>query len=288
MAHNIESQILYRRARCSRTILERVFFGLQARKMESFEREVLRQADWVTLVTELDAEQVRAWGVQKTSLVENGADVDQFVPLEGKCDSDEVLFLAALDWYPNLDALDYLLKDILPLIQQASPSARLRIVGRRPPAGLKERIARCPGVEFVGEVADVRPFLTRAAVVAVPLRIGGGSRIKILEALAMGKAVVSTSIGAEGLAVKDGVHLLLADAPADFAARTVTLLKSPEERLRLGENGRRLVVDRYSWDRIAELLDSAWRQACTQGACGRQTGNLREAANGGQPGDMMN
>jgi len=283
MAHNIESQILYRRARCSRTILERVFFGLQARKMEAFEREVLRRADRVTLVTELDAEQVRAWGVQRTSLVENGVDVDQFVPLEGKCDSDEILFLAALDWYPNLDALDYLLEDIFPLVRQASPSARLRIVGRRPPAGLKERIARCPGVELVGEVADVRPFLTRAAVVVVPLRIGGGSRIKILEALAMGKAVVSTSIGAEGLAVTDGVHLSLADAPSDFAARTVELLESPDEQRRLGENGRKLVVDRYSWDRIAGLLDSAWRQACTQGACVGRLATSKRPRTGGIP-----
>ncbi len=279
MAHNIESQILYRRARCSRTILERVFFGLQARKMESFERAALRRADWVTLVTELDADQVRAWGVQKTSLVENGVDVDQFVPTERKCDSDEILFLAALDWYPNLDALDYLLEDILPLVRQASPSARLRIVGRRPPAGLKERIAHCPGVELVGEVADVRPFLTRAAVVAVPLRIGGGSRVKILEALAMGKAVVSTSVGAEGLAVTEGVHLLLADAPSDFAARTVELLKSSEECLRLGENGRKLVVERYSWDQMARALEWAWEELCGAGhACGVEAPSMGKEA----------
>ena len=262
MAHNIESQIWSRRARQSRKLIETAFFNLQARKMDSFERRVMRRADWVALVTELDAEQVRAWGVERTSLVENGVDVDQFVPLEGKCDSDEVLFLAALDWYPNLDALDYLLEDILPLVRQASPTARLRIVGRRPPAGLKERIARCPEAELVGEVADVRPFLARAAVVVVPLRIGGGSRIKILEALAMGKAIVSTSVGAEGLAVTDRVHLLLADAPSDFAAQTARLLKSPEERLRLGENGRRLVVERYGWDQIARTLEWAWQQAC--------------------------
>ena len=279
MAHNVESQILFRRAQQSRTIVERVFFGLQARRMEAFEREVLRQADWVTLVTGLDAEQVRAWGVQRTSVVENGVDVDQFVPLEGNCDRDEILFLAALDWYPNLDALDYLLKDIFPLVRQASPRARLRIVGRRPPAGLKERIARCPGVELVGEVADVRPFLTRAAVVAVPLRIGGGSRIKILEALAMGKAVVSTSIGAEGLAVTDGMHLLLADAPSDFAARTVELLKSSEERLRLGENGRKLVVERYSWDQMARALEWAWEELCGAGhACGVEAPSMGKEA----------
>jgi glycosyltransferase involved in cell wall biosynthesis len=270
MAHNIESQILFRRAQQGRTIVERVFFGLQARKMEAFESDVLRRADWVTVVTKLDAEQVRAWGVQRTSLVDNGVDVDQFVPLEGKCDSDEILFLAALDWYPNLDALDFLLEDIFPLVRQASPSARLRVVGRRPPAGLKERIARCPGVEFVGEVADVRPFLTRAAVVAVPLRVGGGSRIKILEALAMGKAVVSTSIGAEGLAVRGGEHLLIADSPSKFARETVELLNSPAERQRLGENGRKLVVERYGWDQIARTLEWAWQQACAVRGGGSQ------------------
>jgi glycosyltransferase involved in cell wall biosynthesis len=262
MAHNIESQILHRKARCSRTIVERVFFDLQARRMETFEREVLRRADWVAVVTELDAQQVRAWGVERVSLVENGVDVDQFVPAEERCDSDEILFLAALDWYPNQDALDYLLNDIFPLIRQAHPRVRVRIVGRRPPAGLKERIAHCPGAELIGEVADVRPHLTRAAVVVVPLRIGGGSRIKILEALAMGKAVVSTSIGAEGLAVSHGEHLLIADTPEDFAARTVELLKSSQERVRLGENGRQLVIDRYSWDRMANALERAWQQAC--------------------------
>jgi len=262
MAHNIESQILFRRAQQSRTIVERVFFGLQARRMEAFERESLRRADWVTVVTELDAEQVRAWGVQRASLVENGVDVDQFIPTEGKCDSDEVLFLAALDWYPNLDALDYLLKDIFPLVRQARPSARLRIVGRCPPVGLKERIAHCPGVELVGEVTDARPYLTQAAVVVVPLRIGGGSRIKILEALAMAKAVVSTTIGAEGLAVTDGLHLLLADAPSDFAARMVELLRSSAEHFRLGENGRKLVVERYSWDQMARALEWAWEEVC--------------------------
>jgi glycosyltransferase involved in cell wall biosynthesis len=99
-------------------------------------------------------------------------------------------------------------------------------------------------------------------VVVVPLRIGGGSRIKILEALAMAKAVVSTTIGAEGLAVTDGLHLLLADAPSDFAARMVELLRSSAEHFRLGENGRKLVVERYSWDQMARALEWAWEEVC--------------------------
>lgn len=138
----------------------------------------------------------------------------------------------------------------------------LRVVGRRPSSAVLERISNLSCVEVVGEVGDVRPFLSRAGVVVVPLRIGGGSRIKIIEALAMAKAVVSTSIGAEGLAVRDGEHLIIADSPTDFARRTVETLDSPAERRRLGENGRKLVVERYGWDRIARALEWAWEQAC--------------------------
>jgi sugar transferase (PEP-CTERM/EpsH1 system associated) len=263
MAHNIESQIWSRRARQSRTLLETAYFGLQARKMKWFERRVMRHADCVAVVTELDAEQATTWGARQTVLVENGVDLDTFVPaVEDAGEAQELLFLGSLDWYPNLDAVEYLIEKILPLVLAHVPEAKLRIVGRCSPPELAKRIARCSGVDLVGEVADIRPHLARAAVVLVPLRVGGGSRIKILEALAMGKAVVSTTIGAEGLAVSDGVHVLLADSPANFAERTVELLASPERRARLGERGRKLVEERYTWDRAAEALESAWLRLC--------------------------
>jgi glycosyltransferase involved in cell wall biosynthesis len=262
MAHNIESQIWFRRAHQSRTLPERAFSSLQARKMEWFERKALKHRQGIAAVSAEDAEQLRAWGVQGVSLVENGADVDQFMPVREAPHADRILFFASLDWYPNLDSLEYFLKAILPLVVRSRPGARLQVVGKGPAPGLEKQVSGFAGVEFVGEVTDVRPYLAQAAVVVVPLRIGGGSRIKILEALAMGKAVVSTSIGAEGLAVGHGIHLLLADTPADFASRTVDLLTSPQECRRLGGNGRRLVVEHYSWDRAAGALESAWQQAC--------------------------
>jgi glycosyltransferase involved in cell wall biosynthesis len=262
MAHNIESQIWSRRARQSRTVAERAFFSSQARKMESFERRALTRAGRVAVVTALDGEQLAAWGVRHISLVENGVDLDQFVPAEETPLLGHILFCGSLDWDPNLDALDFLLEEIMPPLIQRLPGVKLRIVGKGPSSSLRKRLAGRANVEFVGEVSDVRPYLAQTSVVVVPLRIGGGSRIKILEALAMGKAVVSTSIGAEGLAVSDGVHLVLADTPAEFASRAVELLTSPQESRRLGENGRRLVVDRYSWDRAAKAMESAWRQVC--------------------------
>jgi polysaccharide biosynthesis protein PslH len=262
MAHNIECQIWFRRARQDRSMAGRAFFGLQARKMRWFERRALSSADWVATVTALDAEQARRWGVRQVAVVENGVDLDRFTSSEDSTDSSELLFIGSLDSYSNLDALGYLLDEILPLIRARLPGARLQIVGSRPPAWLQKRVAPYPAVELVGEVRDVRPFLARAAAVVVPLRIGGGSRVRILEAFAMRKAVVSTSIGAEGLAAEDGVHLLLADTPSLFASRTVELLRSPEQRRRLGENGRHLALSRHSWDQIAQALESAWLQAC--------------------------
>ena len=265
MTHNIESQFWHRRAQYSPTILHRFFFALQAQKMKLFERETFRRADAVASVTPLDAEQARQWGAKRVSLVENGVDLDEFRPAEEPPAASEILYLGSLDSYQNLDAVQYLLDEIMPIVATRMPEIKLRIVGRRPPLELQSRVARCPWAQFVGEVADVRPHIARAALVVVPLRIGAGSRIKILEALAMKKAVVSTSVGAEGLAVEDGRHVSIADTPLVFATRTIELLNSPEEQLRLGTNGRRLVEERYSWDRIAEALESAWLQTCKLG-----------------------
>jgi polysaccharide biosynthesis protein PslH len=278
MTHNIESQIWARRAHYCGTLLGRAFFSLQARKMKRFERATLLRAARVAAVTPLDAAQLAAWGVRDVSLVENGVDLNEFVPGTRAHQPGSLLFLGSLDWYPNLDALDYFLKDIMPLVRLSLPRVNLQVVGKGPASGLHKRLAKYGGVEFVGEVADVRPFLAQAAVVVVPLRIGGGSRIKILESLAMGKPVVTTSIGAEGLAVLDGIHVSLADAPAEFADRTVELLTSLQRRRQFGEAGRRLVVERYSWDRAAEALDSAWHEVCRPRQDSQQVNSQKERA----------
>jgi polysaccharide biosynthesis protein PslH len=163
-----------------------------------------------------------------------------------------------LDWQPNRDALQFLLREILPKIQAAKPSAKLRIVGRQPATKLREQVEGLTGVEWVGEVPDIRPHFARAISVLVPLRIGGGSRIKILESMSMGKAVVATSIGAEGLDVVPGVHCLIADTPADFSQSVVQLLENPERAAELGRNGRELVLRQYDWSRVAKILEQAW------------------------------
>ena len=258
--HNIESQIWKRRADNEGSVVARTFFRMQARKMETFESNNLPRMSLVTAVSPEDAHRTAGWTQRDCMLVENGVDLEQFRPA-GTGESSELLFLGSLDWFPNRDAVEYMVQQIFPLIRTAIPNARLRVVGRRPPKDFVRRIAAVRGVEVLGEVDDVRPHIKRAGAIVVPLRVGGGSRIKILEALAMAKAVVSTRVGAEGLAVKDGQSILLADDPQGFAARVQQLMASEEERSRLGKNGRDLVEQRYSWDDCAAALELAWYRA---------------------------
>jgi glycosyltransferase involved in cell wall biosynthesis len=145
-------------------------------------------------------------------------------------------------------------------VQRLDSTVRLNIVGRRPEAGLRELVKNVDGIELTGEVDDVLPFLRRAGAVVVPLRIGGGTRIKILEAMAAGKVVVSTTIGAEGLAVEDGRHLLLADTPQDFAAASIKALDRSVAAA-IGPRARALVEEQYSWKLQAENLERYWAEA---------------------------
>ena len=263
--HNVESQIWFRRSANSGTFLARLFYRMQAKKMAVFERRVLRSASWVTAVSNEDAEKIRQWGVENLSVVDNGVDLDYYRPGRSLEQDNEMLFLASLDWEPNIDGLNHFVTEILPLITLKQPNAILTIAGRRPIPELRKRMEAIPNVHFVGEVPDVRPLLERAAVVVVPLRVGGGSRLKILEAMAMAKAVVSTSVGAEGLSVRDDEQLVIANVPAEFADAVTGLIASPEKRGRLGDAGRRLVEDQYGWDSCAEKLEDAWHRAIQAG-----------------------
>ncbi len=265
-SHNVESQIWFRRAEHAESAAAGLFFGLQAKKMETFELKALRDASWVTTVSQEDANIIRKWGVDRVSVVDNGVDLGFYHPDSSKEDDRELLFLASLDWAPNIDGLKYFLSEILPLIVTQEPKVRLTIAGRKPPADLRKYCEAIPNTNFVGEVPDVRPYLEKAAVVVVPLRVGGGSRLKILEAMAAAKAMVSTSVGAEGLSVSNHEQLILADDPHAFAAAVIGLVHSPAERQNLGRSGRKLVEDKYSWDECARKLEAAWFQAASAGS----------------------
>jgi polysaccharide biosynthesis protein PslH len=267
VAHNVESTIWSRRATVATHPVSKWFFGMQARRMERFERQFAPRVAAVVSVSDLDAEVFRSWRANVVT-VDNGVDLNDYSPAPAPEEPGRVLFLASLDWFPNLDALDYYVREIHPLLRQANQDVSLCVVGRRLPVRDAERLAQIEQVQVIGEVADVRTQLNRAAVVVVPLRIGGGSRLKILEALAAGKAVVSTSVGAEGLAVRDHIHLRIADGAANFAQAVQELLADPASRRRLGVEGRRLVEQRYGWDALAQKMAQVWASAVQSEARG--------------------
>jgi glycosyltransferase involved in cell wall biosynthesis len=183
--------------------------------------------------------------------IPTGVDTCYFAPDTRAEAPARLVFTGSMDWYPNEDAMLHFMDAVLPRIRHDLPAASLAIVGRRPSARLREAAARVPNVEVTGTVDDVRPFMADAAVYVVPLRIGGGTRLKIFEALAMGKAVVSTAVGAEGLPLVPGEHFVQADDPESFARAVVSLVNDPHRRQTLGSGGRRLVEERYSWPQVA-------------------------------------
>lgn len=254
--HNIEAEI-WRRYHKTETVPHRKWYiGIQASKMARFEKLVFRQADAVTAVSVCDAESIRKSGSNAAiKVIDNGVNLDFFTnDGHDRIKDDYLVFTGSMDWRPNQDAAEYFVNDIFPLLREQRPSIEAVFVGRRPPDSIV-KLADTPGITITGTVEDIRPYIRKAAVYIVPLRVGGGSRLKILEAFAMEKAVVSTSIGAEGLTVSDGKDILIADSPEKFAAAVVRLLEDRELAERLGADGRKLVLQRYGWDRLAEQLE---------------------------------
>jgi glycosyltransferase involved in cell wall biosynthesis len=259
MAHNVESLIWQRYAETESNPLKRWYIRHQWHKYRRFERRSLGAADRTVAVSELDAERFRRdLGVPHVEVVDNGVDTAFFRPQPDRREPGLLLFLGSLEWRPNLDAVQILLDRVFPAVRAAEAGARLWLVGRNPPAALARRVVSDPAVELHANVADVRPFLARAAAMVVPLRIGGGSRLKILEALASETPVVSTRVGAEGLDLEADRHLTLVDGLDDLPAALVQTIRNPCQAQEQAACGRRQVVRLYDWDALAERLEQIW------------------------------
>jgi glycosyltransferase involved in cell wall biosynthesis len=265
-SHNVDTLIWRRYHETETRRLHRWYLRRQWRKFEGFERRVFAAATCVVTVSPDDAAIVRAqFGVDRTEVVDNGIDRAYFEATPRRRDPQQILFLGSLDWRPNLDALRLLLDDIFPAVRAAEAAARLVVVGRRPPGWLLERTAKEPGVELHADVPDVRPFLGGGGVLAVPLRVGGGSRLKILEALATGLPVVSTRVGAEGLLLRPGEHYVAAE-PDEMAAALIDAVRHPERLVGQAEAGQRVVLERYDWAGLSERLGEVWEKAVRSSA----------------------
>jgi sugar transferase (PEP-CTERM/EpsH1 system associated) len=252
--HNVEAMIWKRHFEVQNNRVKKTYLRDQWRKMVKFEKEMCRRFDAVIAVSAEDRDQMRdEYGVKAVFEVPTGVDTDFFAP-SGKenVDPHNVVFTGSMDWLPNEDAIRYYTEQILPIVRRSIPDATLTVVGRNPYSSLLELSRRDPSIVVTGRVDDVRPYMERAAAYVVPLRIGGGTRLKIYEAMAMEKAIVSTTVGAEGLPVTDGRELRIADTPETFAASVVDLLTNADAARKLGQEAARVVREKFGWNGVAK------------------------------------
>lgn len=251
--HNIESALLARRGRAEKSLWKRGYLLHQARLMEREMEHWCGRCRLNVLVS--DADRTELQGIvpeANCTVVPNGVDIDTFKPQVGR--EDGIVFVGGLNWFPNRDALQYFCDAILPRVRTNGECTPVRWLGGGASDEARSHYRDRYAVELTGYVRDVRPYVRDAACYVVPLRVGGGTRLKILDAWAMGKAVVSTSIGCEGLDAQDGCNILIRDDPERFADAVRSVLRDAPLRRRLGSEGRRTVERHYSWERIGESM----------------------------------
>lgn len=275
MAHNVEARIWERYARTEADPLKKWYITQQWKKFDAFERWAYSAASRAIAVSAEDATYMeQEMGASNVAVVDNGVAIEQFRPNPSEPrQPHRLLFLGSLDWRPNQDALTYFLDAMFPTIVKHEPATTLAIVGRKPPTWLQARVASMANVELHADVPDVLPYLHQAGQLIVPLRVGGGSRLKILEALATGLPVVTTTIGVEGLRLHHQEHCTIADGPDDFVLAVLETIRQPKAAQMLAQRGRNKVLAEYNWDTLAKQLDVIW-----QTTAARENDALRAAA----------
>jgi len=254
--HNVEAIIWKRHVEHARTPAHRFYFELQARRMLEYEGRICRTVRSVIAVSDADAEVMkREYGVQRIAAVPTGVDVDYFSPSGGQTNPTDIVFVGAMDWMPNTAGAQWFVREILPLIRKRKPDCTVTFAGRKPEPAILELAKSDPGIQVTGTVPDIRPHLWGAKMSIVPLRVGGGTRLKIFESMAARAPVVSTRVGAEGLPVEDGTNIFLADDAQTFAGRCLELLDSPATAQRLADNAWEMVASRFSWEAVSREFE---------------------------------
>lgn len=251
--HNVEAIIWKRHSEAQQNPVKRAYLKHQWRKMRAHEKSECLRFDQVIAVSREDQQIIeREYGVSGVASVPTGVDTTYFKPSPGMIPRPNTLvFTGSMDWLPNVDAVHYFADEVLPIVKAQIPGISLTIVGRSPDPSVIKLGKRVEGITVTGGVPDIRPHVERATAYVVPIRIGGGTRLKIFEAMAMRKAIVSTSIGAEGLPLTDGKELLIRDTSASFAGAIVSVLSNSSLSYELGTNALRAVTERFSWEQVA-------------------------------------
>lgn len=253
--HNVEYELVERTYKHEKALVRKWYSWRESRLLKQGELERCRSADVVLVTSERERDMLRkVLPEQQIEVIPNGVDTATFVQRDPAPEiPHQILFTGSMDYFPNIDAVLFFARTCWPIIREHVPETTWHIVGKNPPPEIK-RLAALPGITVTGTVPEVYPYLAASAIAIAPLQVGSGTRLKILEAFAMRKAVVSTSVGCEGLSVVTGKHLLVADHPQEFAQAVITLLNNPRMRTALGNAGRALVETQYSWEHSGALL----------------------------------
>jgi polysaccharide biosynthesis protein PslH len=260
--HNVEAEIFARHLEVAKNPLLRALWRNQLAKMQRFEKAALRRFDAVIAVSERDQAKFRnEYGVDSAT-IPTGVDLDQFefrAPERNGATDPNIVFTASMDSYANIDGMRWFMNEVWPAIAKARSDARMTVVGRKPDPGLvRDALDRRLPWKFTGFIDDIGPYLYDAMVYIIPLRVGGGTRIKAYEAMASGRPVVSTAIGVEGLPLVPGCHYLLGDTAQTFADAVLRLLRDGDLRVSLATEARQLVKSRFS----ASAVASAFERIC--------------------------
>jgi sugar transferase (PEP-CTERM/EpsH1 system associated) len=273
--HNIEAEVWKRQYTLSANPLWKLVFWWEYRGLARAERRYAALAAHVLAVSESNRQffSACAGGTEKVTLVPTGVDTNYFRPAPDEQREGHIVFTGSMDWVPNDDAMQWFYRDILPRIRTSVPKVETWVVGRNPSANLRSLTATDGNTHITGRVDDVRPYMNRGEVFVLPMRTGSGTRLKVFEAMAAGKAIVSTPIGAEGLPVRHGENILLASSAADFASSVVQLLNDVSLRLRLGQNARRLTEAGFSWKAATDCIEKALEQVVSR-SCSAETSSF--------------
>lgn len=264
--HNVESLRLERLAQVQKNVAARTYLNLQQRKMRRLEQVVCRRFTQLITVSETDAEILRDTCKLDKNIEEipNGVDAEFFDVSDDQPEPDSLVWTGGMGSPYNRDAVDYFLEEIFPKIYVQRPQIKVTIVGDSPSPTLQQYQRRYPQNIFIaGYVDDVRPYMQRASIFIAPMRCGSGTKIKVINAMAMGKAIVSSSVGAEGIKVESGKDLIISDAPQEFAEHVLQLLKNPARLRQMGANARRIVERLYDWRVIYKKMDALYEKVAS-------------------------
>lgn len=254
--HNVEAVIWRRRVEQAPDFVRRRYFQMQARRMLDYEGLVCRQVKSVIAVSEKDAATMRNWyGVSRVGSVPTGVDLELFASPKPVTPSTDLVFLGSMDWMPNAGGIVWFVNEVLPLIRRRKPGCSMAIVGRKPSPEVVRLARKDPAIQVTGTVPDVRPWLWQSRVSIVPLQVGGGTRLKIYEAMAAKIPVVSTTVGAEGLDVSDGDDICIADSAEKFAERCLWLMEDSGSSARMARTAWEKVASRYSWEAVSQQFE---------------------------------